>query len=99
MLTKKSQLLEKRSKLVCIQGNRFIAHCLFQTLKKKIDLSNSIIDIDHEETKISQYVDKFVDEITKIIDAEYADSYPGNIFKNNTKCKNIEMKHFEIIKD
>ena len=52
----------------------------------------SVIDKDSIRNNVISLVDMFVDQTTKFIDELFPESYPANIFKNSTKCKQLEDK-------
>lgn len=85
----KKEVLTGRERLVAVHGNRFIAHCVLQKLKSHDDFEKKTIFEQglYDETK--SLVDSAIAPITEKMNKLYADSYPANIFKNTTKCKNI----------
>lgn len=74
---------------VCVHGNRLIEHIVLHRLKKKEDFSNSVIDIGKYSLTINTDIDTIIPVIVRELETTYADSYPANVFKNQTKCKAI----------
>ena len=92
--TKKGVLVGKE-KLVCIHGNRFIAHHVLQTLKSESGFSAEVIKKENVKVQITSLIDKAIPEIAFYIAELYSESYPANIFKNITKCTEIRKKMLE----
>ncbi|KAA8501559.1 AIPR family protein [Mediterraneibacter catenae] len=87
-LQSKKTGLSGKEYLVCTHGNRFIEHWILQELKNKEGFSERVIG-DFEED-VRNIVDTMVPLIIQQINTYYSESYPANIFKNVTKCKEIE---------
>lgn len=87
-LQRKKSDLSGKEYLVCTHGNRFIEHWILQRFKNQEGFSEKVIDNFEEEVK--NIVDKIVPLMMQQINNLYSDSYPANIFKNVTKCKEIE---------
>lgn len=87
---------EKLEKLVAVHGNCFILHLFFMHFKNDPLLAN--IDTQYLDfnanaiATMSTWFNTIVDEVVKIKNANYSDSYPANLFKNSTKCKAIKDK-------
>lgn len=88
---KKEQSNNNRSRLVSIHGNRFILHAVLQKMKNASSFSSAVMD-KSEMDVIIQFIDEMLPLITQTMDELYPESYPANIFKNVTKCKEIEIK-------
>lgn len=84
---KKSGLSGKEF-LTCTHGNRFIEHWILQIFRKHEGFSETIIE--NFESEVKSIIDKIVPLIVEQINNLYSESYPANIFKNVTKCKEIE---------
>lgn len=59
----------------------------------------SVIDKDNIRNSVISLLDVFVDRTTQFIDELFPESYPANIFKNSTKCKQLEEKLNTVIHD
>ena len=96
---KKEQVNSNRERLVCINANRFILHFILKDKGKNENFNISVIDKDSIQNGIISLVDMLVDQTTQFIDELFPESYPANIFKNSTKCKQLEEKFNTIIHD
>ena len=94
-LQAKKGVLVGKEKLVCIHGNRFIAHHVLQTLKSESGFSAEVIKKENVKVQITSLIDKAIPEIAFYIAELYSESYPANIFKNITKCTEIRKKMLE----
>lgn len=59
----------------------------------------SVIDKDSIRNSVISLVDVLVDQTTQFMDELFPESYPANIFKNSTKCKQLEEKLNTVIHD
>lgn len=89
---KKEQVNNNRERLVCIHANRFILHFILKDKGKNENFNMSVIDKDSIRNGVISLVDVLVDQTTQFIDELFPESYPANIFKNATKCKQLEGK-------
>ena len=96
---KKEQVNSNRERLVCIHANRFILHFILKDKGKSENFNISVIDKDSIQNGVIALVDVLVDQTTQFIDELFPESYPANIFKNSTKCKQLEEKFNTIIHD
>lgn len=96
---KKEQVNSNRERLVCIHANRFILHFILKDKGKSENFNISVIDKDSIQNGVISLVDVLVDQTTQFIDELFPESYPANIFKNSTKCKQLEEKFNTIIHD
>ena len=96
---KKEQVNSNRERLVCIHANRFILHFILKDKGKSENFNISVIDKDSIQNGVISLVDVLVDQTTQFIDELFPESYPANIFKNSTKCKQLEDKFNTIIHD
>lgn len=96
---KKEQVNSNRERLVCIHANRFILHFILKDKGKSENFNISVIDKDSIQNGVISLVDMLVDQTTQFIDELFPESYPANIFKNSTKCKQLEDKFNTIIHD
>jgi len=88
-LQMKKEELNGRERLVAVHGNRFIAHCVLQSLGSAEEFTRGVIDNDGLQRRIQAIVDELIPSVTLAMNELYADSYPANIFKNATKCRAI----------
>ena len=89
-LQQKKTSLAGRERLVAVHANRFIEHCVLQSIKTNVRFLSGVIICDTIQEQINTIVDELIPKITTIINTLYAESYPANIFKNVTKCKSIK---------
>lgn len=89
---KKVQVNNNRERLVCIHANRFILHYILKDKGKNENFYMSVIDKENIRNSVTSLIDVFVDQTTQFIDELFPESYPANIFKNSTKCKQLEEK-------
>lgn len=94
-LQMKREILSGRERLACIHGNRFIAHCVIQSIKTNPDYESCVLDSNLVSKQVVQLIKKTFPEIVKYMNDLYADSYPANIFKNAGKCKEIRKRMSE----
>lgn len=59
----------------------------------------SVIDKDNICNSVISLIDALVDQPTQFIDELFPESYPANIFKNSTKCKQSEEKFNTVSHD
>ena len=89
VLQTKKEKLSGRERLVAVHGNRFIAYCVLQQLKKEDDFSASVVPSDELQRRTLSTIEQLIVAVTTAMNDLYSDSYPANIFKNVTKCKAI----------
>lgn len=83
ILQKHVEAKEKKEKLIAVHGNRFIAFCVFEMLRK-LALFGSEAEfvapggVEHQTEEITT-------RVTDYIMKEYSEAYPGNFFKNQEK--------------
>jgi hypothetical protein len=84
--------MEGRDRLIPVHGNRFVLHCVFNS----IDLSNiedtSTFETKHDECaeRTREALDILIEEIGKT----FPDAYPGNIFKNQERQRELRDSIF-----
>jgi hypothetical protein len=87
IILKQSQsLLEGKSRLIAIHGNRFVLYLTFRQLGSAI-LDESKSDVSSDMSKLQVTTGN---TLAKVIDKAaqmYPGAYPSNLFKNVTKCK------------
>jgi hypothetical protein len=80
-----------RDLAVLVNGNRLIAHIVFNS----IDLSmvgSEKFEINELEDIISHAVEVACRKLTEAVNQEYPDSYLAVLFKNATKCKELVVR-------
>ena len=77
---------EGKERLVAIHGNRLLLHLVFRALGENIFGADNA---DAEMAKIAKIAEESLDTLTAQILLNYSSSYPGQLFKNITKCKLI----------
>lgn len=90
--------LEKRSGKkygILIHGNRMVSHIVAtkMSIHKQLDTREIILD----EDKLTEVLDKVIEDIEGFISAKYPDSLLASFFKNITKC--TELKAFIVNQD
>lgn len=96
---KKAHISNNKERLVCIHANRFILHFILKDKGKNENFNMSVIDKDNIRNSVIDLVNVLVDQTTQFIDELFPESYPANIFKNITKCRQLEEKFNAIIHD
>ncbi len=84
--------------LIIAHGNRFIAHVTYDIIKGQFpNFKSSYCSFEDKFlNRLKSIVNAVVDNIVIIKNDLYADAYPANIFKNNTRCYSIKE---ELIKE
>lgn len=80
---------DSRESMCAVHGNRFVARQVFRHLELS-DLNNPVFSIDDILGAIPQIAEQTLHDVTDIIDELYPDSYLASLFKNLTKCRQIE---------
>jgi AIPR protein len=86
VLRTEQRLREGKERLIAIHGNRVLLYLVFMALLP------SIFDSDSADAELARIPDLAADRLNKLtaeIMTNHQQSYPGNIFKNTTKCKAI----------
>lgn len=81
-----------RDRLVLIHGNRFLAHCILQKMKKNPLFEKSVLSQSDIVTNVDTLLQHYYPHSLTAINELYPDSYPANLFKNSSKCKAIFEK-------
>jgi hypothetical protein len=77
---------EGKERLVAIHGNRMLLHLVFKALGTDVfEVDNA----DGEMAKIPKIAEDSLIALTAQILVNYSSSYPGQLFKNVSKCKLI----------
>lgn len=88
----KKEQLSGRERLVCVHANRFIEHCILQVLMDNQNFSQTVLDGQYFDEKISPLIEDLLPKVIASMNICYPESYPANIFKNTGKCKEIYNK-------
>lgn len=78
----------------CVHGNRLIEHIVLQNIRINDGFSETVLDISSVFEDIKKLLDKIIPLIANELSITYEDSYPANVFKNQTKSKAIS----EVVK-
>ena len=81
----------EQEKEACVIIGR-CADFILKDKEKNENFNMSVIDKDNIRNSVISLLDAFVDRTTQFIDELFPESYPANIFKNSTKCKQLEEK-------
>jgi AIPR protein len=81
--------LSGKARLVAVHGNRFILHKVFRSVKE-----NQLTDPDFDFTgrvvlSLWPIAREVLKRLVQEVNAKYASSYPASLFKNQTKCKEL----------
>jgi hypothetical protein len=79
---------EGRDRLVTIHGNRLILHMVFRQLGQKALLSAEP-EFEVARTTVQSVATKLLNDTIQGVSSNYANSYPANLFKTVTKCKEL----------
>lgn len=83
--------LSGRPSLILIHGNRLIAHLVFSLLRREEGASfkNTLTFSTETVEEHTKTISKKLIRVMQDPNVGYADSYPGSLFKNRTKCQNL----------
>jgi hypothetical protein len=70
---------------VCIHGNRFIQWSVIKSLEIKLESDDNKI-----LSSIKQIVPQNIKRIIEAVKRDFSDSYPASLFKNLSKCKELD---------
>jgi len=83
----------RQEKLILIHGNRFILHIIFFVLKSRnIDFENGYIDVRSITDILKETFDVYAKSTFDAKMSIFPDAYPANVFKNNTRCRELKEK-------
>jgi hypothetical protein len=88
-LFKKEKELSGRERLYAIHGNRFITHIIYQKTKD-IEGSSEIMLTENEKEIIKEYTSNVLFDLISMAEAEYPDSMLASLFKNLSKCRELD---------
>ena len=87
-LKEQQRTREGREKLVAVHGNRFVLHGVIKSMPAA-DLDDPALDIETLKAQLpaltAQVLDKTIAEAKRL----YPNAYPSNLFKNQSKCKEL----------
>ena len=69
-----------------------IEHVALQTIRNSGGFSNSVLNFLMFNSLYEQMIKNIVKKIADELATTYIDSYPANVFKNQTKCKTLAEK-------
>lgn len=82
---------EGRRRMYAIHGNRFVAHLVFRNHPVGGDVDYTALG-EEETAGIAAEVADLLVAVPAVVDVLYPDCYLASLFKNYTKCKEIEAK-------
>lgn len=88
-LSKKEKELSGRERLYAIHGNRFITHLVYQKTKA-IEGSTELMLTESEKETIRGYTSDVLIDLISMAEAGYPDSMLASLFKNLSKCKELD---------
>jgi hypothetical protein len=80
--------LEGKDRYIAIHGNRFVLHMVFQCVPS-IDSMGIGKEFEQAKTRIPTLTRDALTRMTAKIAELFPTTYAGNLFKNNTKCKEL----------
>lgn len=89
VLQEKKRMCSGKEYGTCVHANRLIEHIILQKVREEKSFSETIINVDDMRDNIKKMVDRIAKAIVHELNNKYADSYPANVFKNQTKVKDI----------
>jgi hypothetical protein len=90
-LTQLQTTLEARDRMYAIHGNRFILHMVFKSYPVEPDAEYAELSED-EKRQIAVEVQDLLTKVARVVDKLYPDSYLASLFKNQTKCREVESR-------
>jgi len=78
-----------RESMLCVHGNRFLARQVFQRLSLE-SLDNPKTDIQPIINQVTEITTNVIELTASAVNEKYPDSYLANLFRNITKCQEIE---------
>lgn len=80
-----------RSRLLAVHGNRFIAHLVLNCLPVSDVDSHEDID-ESAENRVRRLTKLVYEEVLRLVNHHFPDSYLGSLFKNATKCRQLKQQ-------
>jgi len=78
-----------RRRLLAVHGNRFIAHLTMQCMNYSIVDAHGPLN-QSEQDDCSNTTERIYEEVYRILENHYPDSYLGSLFKNARKCSIVQ---------
>ena len=78
-----------RDRLLAVHGNRFIAHLVFQCLPSGVVQAQQPLE-PAIRAQVNALTEAIYAQVLKILDEEYPDAYPANVFKNASRCQHVK---------
>lgn len=75
---------EGKAKLIATHGNRFVLHMVFRSMDPDV-----VTDVNSMRRRIGPAVLEILDQLVATTMKLYEASYPSNLFKNLTKCREL----------
>lgn len=88
LLKQAQQEREGKDRLIAVHGNRLLLHVVFQHLNPTM-FDAEAAAAEEEMERIPQIATDILEALTAEVTKNHASAYPGSLFKNITKCKNI----------
>lgn len=86
-----------RDRLTSIHGNRFVSYCVLQKIKSVDGFSTKVFSREDIAAIAKSSLEVLFPKIVLAMNELFSDSYPANIFKNATKCREIYRKTCELM--
>jgi len=80
--------LEGKDRLIAIDGNRFALHVVFQKLESAT-LTDPKSDLEQAKAGLPVLTTRVLIDMIAKVTALFPAAYPANLFKNQTKCKEL----------
>lgn len=90
-LTREQKSRSGREAMVTVHGNRFITRQVFRRLAPG-SLTDDDVDFSAILASVSDLVSTYSQETVLVTNSLYPDSYLAAVFKNATKCRDIEQR-------
>ena len=91
-LQKEESSYQGRDRLALVHGNRIILHLVLQKVTKAEGFSYRMIPYAEISECAKAQCAKIIPSVIEAMNVTYPESYPANIFKNATKCKEIVQR-------
>lgn len=81
--------LAGRERLIAVHGNRFVLHRVFREIKT---LEGTAVDFDKEKQGVASIAQAILARTIAATQALFSSSYPANVFKSASKCKDLTQQ-------
>ena len=88
-LASQRRVLEGRDRLVAVHGNRLIASLVVARLPVQ-SLADPTAAIEPVLAAVPEHTRQVLNAVREVVAGAYPANYPASIFKNVTKCRDIE---------